>query len=252
MNRDAPNAPRFSVVTVTFNAATVLGETARSLQQQSLRAQVQWVLKDGGSRDETLSTARAFAPDLLLSAADGGIYDAMNQAVQACHGEWIYFLNAGDRLADAKVLADVAASITADPAVDLLYGDVIYFGDQGERQRRFHWLSRRRLLFSDLCHQAVFVRRDLFQRCGSFDTTLRWNADFDWLLRVFGHGARLRYLPRVIARFHDAGSHVQSRAQSEEERNRVRARHLPLPLWRLGNLALRVEHRLRRLAGQSI
>ena len=122
----------------------------------------------------------------------------------------------------------------------------------GSRRKRFHWVTRRRLLFGDLCHQAGFVRRSLFQRIGPFDTSLRWNADFDWFARAFRAGARLHYMQRDIACFDDSGAHVQAGARSEAERNLVRARYLPLPVWQLGNFALRVELKLRRLAGQEI
>lgn len=245
-------APVFSIITVTFNAADALPRTIRSLQQQSLRGLSEWVVKDGGSRDGTVALAQAAMPDVLSSSPDVGIYDAMNQAVAAASGKWLYFLNAGDEFADQHVLADVAACIQAHPDADVVYGDVIYFGNQGDRRRRFHWVTRRRLLFGDLCHQAVFVRCSLFRRIGPFDSTLRWNADFDWFLRAFRTGARLHYMERDIARFDDSGAHVQAGPRSEAERNLVRARYLPSPVWKLGNLALRVELKLRRLAGQTI
>ena len=98
----------------------------------------------------------------------------------------------------------------------------------------------------------MFVRRSLFQRIGPFDAALRWNADFDWFIRAVRAGARLHYLHRDIARFDDAGAHVQAGARCEAERNTVRARYLPLPVWRLGNWVLRAEFKLRRLAGQTI
>lgn len=244
--------PLFSVITVTFNAQDVLPATARSVVSQSLRHRTEWVVKDGGSTDETVACARAASADVLTVQTDSGIYDAMNQAIASARGEWLYFLNAGDAFADEHVLADVARHIEQSADAELVFGDVVYFGDRGERRRRFHWLTRRRLLFGDLCHQAAFMRRNLFQRQGVYDTSLRWNADFDWFLRAFRSGADLRYLPRDIARFHDAGSHVQAAERCAAERNAVRERYIPMPLWRLGNLALRVEHRLRRMAGQAI
>ena len=195
---------------------------------------------------------QAAQPDVLVSEPDLGIYDAMNRAVARARGSWLYFLNAGDTFADDHVLDDILSVIRAQANADVVFGDVVYFGDNGQRHRRFHWLTRRKLLFGDLCHQATFVRRSLFDRHGVFDTSLRWNADFDWLLRVFRAGAGLRYVHRDIARFHDAGAHVLAAERSHAERDIVRARYLPMPLWRAGNLALRIEHRLRRLAGQSI
>ena len=244
--------PWLSVITVCFNAGTALRGTVASLRAQQT-AGVEWVVVDGASRDGSTDWLRAQQPDRFLSEPDCGIYDAMNKALALATGEWVFFLNAGDSFADACTLADVAAALQrADTAPDILWGDVLYVGARGKRRRRFHWVTRRRLLFGDLCHQAVFVRRVLVQRLGNFDATLRYNADFDWLLRAFRAGACLQYLQRDIAHFDDSGAHVQAGATSAAERYGVCARYLPLPLWRLGNWALRVELKLRRLAGQEI
>ena len=248
----ASTVPWLSVVTVCFNAGSVLPHTVASLRAQQAKG-VEWVVVDGASHDGSAAWLRAQQPDQFLSASDGGIFDAMNKALALATGEWVFFLNAGDAFADASTLADVAAALHADPgaAPDILWGDVLYVGAAGTRRRRFHWVTRRRLLFGDLCHQAVFVRRSLFNRVGPFDAALRWNADFDWFVRAFRAGVRLRYLPRDIARFDDGGAHVQAGVRSEAERNTVRARYLPLLPWRLGHLALRAELKLRRILGQT-
>lgn len=243
--------PWLSVVSVCFNASAMLPATVASLRAQQA-AGVEWVVVDGASNDGSTDWLRARQPDRFLSEPDRGIYDAMNKAVGLATGDWLFFLNAGDAFADAGALADVAAAIMANPSAEIIYGDVVYRGAKGDRRKRFHWLTRRRLLFGDLCHQAVFVRRELFDSIGSFDAGLRWNADFDWFVRAFRAGAHLHYLQRDIALFDDGGAHVQAGARSEAERNQVRVRYLPLPLWRLGNWALRVELKLRRLAGQTI
>ena len=248
----AVGASWLSVITVCRNAGALLPSTLASLRAQQVEAATQWVVVDGASTDGSADWLCCQRPQRFISEPDAGIYDAMNKAVALATGEWLYFLNAGDTFADADVLADVAHAISANPAADIVFGDVLYVGTGGSRRKRFHWLTRRRLLFGDLCHQAVFVRRALFQRIGPFDASLRWNADFDWFVRAFRTGARLHYLQRDIARFDDGGAHVQAGARSEAERNAVRARYLPLPLWRLGNLALRVELRLRRIAGQTV
>ena len=244
--------PWLSVLTVCRNAAALLPGTLASLRAQQSAEGAEWVVVDGASTDGSVDWLRTQQPDRWRSEPDAGIYDAMNKAVALAGGDWLFFLNAGDAFADPQVLADVARAIAAQPQADIVFGDVLYVGAAGVRRKRFHWVTRRRLLFGDLCHQAVFVRRSLFQRIGPFDASLRWNADFDWFIRAVRAGARLHYLPRDIARFDDAGAHVQAGLRSEAERNTVRARYLTLPLWKLGNLALRVELRLRRMAGQTV
>jgi len=92
----------------------------------------------------------------------------------------------------------------------------------------------------------------LFKQFGDFDLSLRFNADFDWFLRIFGAQTRLQYLHRDIAHFHDAGAHVLAHQSSQAERDRVRARYLPRPVWLAGHWALRLELKLRRWLGQEV
>lgn len=243
---------KFSIITVSFNALAVLPETLKSLRDQS-NTNFEWVVIDGASTDGSAEWLQQQSPDFFISERDTGIYDAMNKAIEHTHGQYLFFLNAGDRFADEYVLRDVAIALDAETqTADCLYGDVVYFGTRGERRKRFHWLTRQRLLFGDLCHQAAFVRRGLFEEFGRFDLSLRYNADFDWFIRIFSKGARLLYLHRDIAHFHDAGAHVLAHAASETERNQVRARYLPRPLWLAGHWALRIELKLRRWLGQEI
>jgi glycosyltransferase involved in cell wall biosynthesis len=213
---------------------------------------LEWVVVDGASTDGSAAWLGQQNPDVYLSERDTGIYDAMNKAIGLSRGEWLFFLNVGDEFADPSTLSDISAVLEQAEGIDVVYGDVLYVGPRGSRRKNFHWLSRRRLLFGDLCHQASFVRRTAFERFGLFDTSLRYNADFDWFLRSFRGGAGLRYVHRLVARFDDGGAHVQAGARHLEERNLVRARYLTLPLWKLGHWALRAELKLRRWAGQEV
>lgn len=244
--------PRFSVITVCFNAMGELPATLASLRAQTCR-DYEWVVVDGASTDGSAQWLAAQAPEVLVSEADTGIFDAMNKAVARASGEWVYFLNAGDRFADADVLAQVLAGADGGPAEApaIVYGNVIYFGSGGARRRSFRWLSRGRLLLGDLCHQATFVRRRLFAQLGPFDAGLRYNADYDWLIRAFRSGAVLRYLPRDVAYFHDAGAHVSNRAHSQRERALVRSRYCPRWLWQPGHWYLKAELKLRRILGET-
>jgi glycosyltransferase involved in cell wall biosynthesis len=239
-------SPLVSVVTVSFNAMSALPDTLASLRAQQ-GVSYEWVVVDGASKDGSAEWCASQSPDAFVSEPDRGIYDAMNKAVRIARGEWVYFLNAGDRLADPRTLADLVAA--ARPEDGLVYGDAVYFGDRGERRKRFDWVSPRNLVYGDLCHQAVIARRRLFGKVGPFDLAYRYNADFDWLLKVVATGAGMRYVPRDVAYFHDAGAHVAAAQKSEAERDVVRAPHCPRWRWLLGHGALRVRLKLRRSLG---
>lgn len=244
--------PRFSVITVCFNAIDVLPSTVDSLRSQSC-ADYEWVVVDGASTDGSAEWLALQKPDVFISEPDRGIYDAMNKALSHARGQYLFFLNAGDLFADGEVLSNLADELNQNSNwVDLLYGDVVYFGDAGYRRKRFHWLSRSNLIFGDLCHQAVFVRRELFSKFGLFDLAYRYNADFDWFIRVFRGEGSLRYIRRDIVHFHDAGAHVQAGQRCRAERDIVRAKYCNRIVWIIGHLLLRIELKIRRLIGEEV
>jgi glycosyltransferase involved in cell wall biosynthesis len=239
----------FSIVTVTHNAAAVLPGTLESLRAQR-DAEYEWVLADGGSTDATMQIARSFdaAPASLVSEPDRGIYDAMNKAVARAQGDWVYFLNADDALAAPDVLARVAAR--AGDA-DLVVGRVLVVGDGPDVLRGYDHLTPRRLLFDSLCHQAVFARRNLFERFGVFDLQYRYAADYDWLLRVWRGGARVVFEDSVVARFRAGGAHAKAAKRTAEEYGLIRHHHAPAWALTLGGLWFHNLYRVRRLVGRE-
>ncbi len=242
-----PSGPTFSVVTVCFNAASALPGTVASLRAQHWSKR-EWVVVDGGSSDGTQSFVHASGEPLgaFVSERDRGIYDAMNKAVALARGDIVFFLNADDRFHDPAVLADVAQQFIAYPALDLLYGNVVVERPGSEILKSHRHINGLSLPFEDLCHQAVFARRSLFDRFGLFD--LRWptSADYDWLLRVFNGGARVRFMNRRMAYFMAGGSHAKDPAALAAERRNLRLQYMPA--WQLegGRFASRVMHRLSR------
>jgi len=246
MNGAAP-PPLVSVITVCFNAARVLPRAIESLHAQRYPER-EWVVVDGASTDGTqaLVAQAPERPAAFVSEPDRGVYDAMNKAVALARGELLFFLNADDRLHDPEVLGDVAALFAADPGLDLVYGDVVV-EKPGERSlKRANWINRGTLPFEDLCHQAVFAHRRLFEQVGVFD--LRWptSADYDWLLRVFRSPARVRYVARRVAVFAGGGMHTRDPAALVAERRAVRLQYMRRGPLAAGQLASRIVHRLSR------
>jgi len=117
---------KISVITATWNCAGTVGDCLASVAGQSYAAR-EHILIDGGSRDGTLEVLHAHRAGLavLVSEPDGGIYDALNKGLARATGEVVGFLHADDVYADGEVLARVAAAF-ADPAVDAVYGDLVY------------------------------------------------------------------------------------------------------------------------------
>lgn len=205
-----------SIVTAVYNRADTVGEAVASLRAQSF-ADWEHVVQDGGSQDATLEVLRAQADARmrLETGRDGGIYDALNRAFARTRGEVIGLLHSDDLLAGPEVLADVARAF-ADPAVDAVYGDLLYVAREDPSRVIRTWRSgpfRPALLRRGWMppHPTLFLRRRVVERHGAFDTSFRIAADYDAVLRYFGQeGFTAVHLPQVLVRMRVGGESNRS------------------------------------------
>ena len=202
---------KISIITVCYNSAATIRETLESVTAQS-HADIEHIIVDGGSRDETLALVHAHRrhPGPLVSEPDRGIYDAMNKGLALASGEIVGFLNSDDVLADPGVLSRIAAAFEA-PEVDACYGDLIYVAASNPARVVRYWRSR--VYQPGLCrrgwmpaHPTFYVRRQAYQRHGGFDDSLRIAADFEICLRLLEvHRLRVTYLPEVLVKMRTGG-----------------------------------------------
>lgn len=197
--------PPLSIIVVTLNAASTLRRALESVQAQEFPS-LDLVIVDGASVDATVAIVHELFPDArLVSEPDHGIYDAMNKGLGLARGEWIYFLGADDAFHAPDVLRRLQPHL-GDPSLDVLYGDVI-MERRGRHRRyggRFPWF---RLYFENVCHQALFCRRRVFDRVGRFDLRYRSLADHAHNFRIFGdRSLRRRHVDLVVADFSAEGA----------------------------------------------
>jgi glycosyltransferase len=210
---------KISVVTATYNCADTIGDCLRSVAGQSLAAREHIVI-DGASADGTLEVLRARQAGLaaLVSEPDEGIYSGLNKGLMRATGDAVGLLHGDDVYADAQVLARVAEAF-ADPAVEAVYGDLVYVAkdDLGRvirywRAGEFRPARLRRGWMPP--HPTLFLRRSVYERFGAFDTGYRIAADYDLMLRVLSQlSGRVVYLPQVLVRMRVGGASNRSLRQ---------------------------------------
>lgn len=198
--------PLFSIIVPTFNVAPTLRCCLDSITTQTC-SDYELVLIDGGSTDGTLDVARSYGSILghrllIHSGPDKGPYDAMNRGVSIATGAWVLFLGADDTLHATDTLTRVAAFIAENEPSDLVYGDVIM---RSKSSRYAGAFDVDRLLFEqNICHQAIFYRRELFAGIGPYNLRYRLWADWDFNIRCFSNPAVVtRYMDIVIANYND-------------------------------------------------
>jgi glycosyltransferase involved in cell wall biosynthesis len=194
-----------------MNSAAVLAHALSSLASQTFR-DFEVILSDGSSKDETLAIAQRHAASLpslrIDSRPDTGVYDAMNRGVQLARGEWFLVLGSDDCLHAADTLAAVAANLCAEASAAMVYGDVRMMAVNpcgvAPGGRYAGPVSMKRLFSTNICQQAIFYRRELFDTLGGFDARYRLYADWDFNLRA-AFMAPIRWIDVVVADYSATG-----------------------------------------------
>lgn len=231
--------PRFSIITVCRNAADTIEDTLQSVTSQSYH-HVEYIIIDGASTDGTLAVIERYRECIarVVSEPDGGLYDAMNKGLRLATGDYVCFLNAGDRLHEGDTLARMVHTlqafqpdVTMDTLPDVIYGETALVRADGHflRMRRLRaprvltWKSFR--LGMLVCHQAFFARRDL--AC-SYDLSYRFSADFDWCIRILKQAHATFNTRLTLIDYLHQGLTTRHRRASLWERFRIMVHHYGL------------------------
>ena len=161
--------PKFSIITVTYNAGKVLKDTIESVISQTYHS-FEYLIIDGGSKDNTLHIVNQYKDRIhrIVSEPDQGLYDAMNKGIRLATGDYLCFLNAGDKLHGMDTLQLMVHSMQKLKELpDVLYGETAIVDSNGHflRMRRLStpqeltWKSFQKGML--VCHQAFFAKREL-------------------------------------------------------------------------------------------
>jgi glycosyltransferase involved in cell wall biosynthesis len=207
---------KFSIITAVYNRDATIGQALDSVAQQSY-GDVEHLVVDGASTDGTLNVVNAHHhPGMrVISEPDDGIYDALNKGISAAGGDVIGLMHSDDFFAHDNVLSNVAKSF-AQTGADAVYGDLDYVSARDPEKIIRHWQSgsydRRKLVRGWMPpHPALFVRREVLERYGNYDTSYRIAADYDAILRWFWTGnISAAYLPEVLVKMRVGGESNRS------------------------------------------
>lgn len=226
--------PKFSIITVTYNAAKVLEETIQSIVTQTYK-NIEYIIVDGGSKDGTLNIINKYKERIhtVVSEPDHGLYDAMNKGIKLAAGDYLCFLNAGDCLHEDDTLQLMVHSLSGAELPDILYGETAIVDNKG------HFLHMRRLSTPEVltwksfkkgmlvCHQAFFVRRELAVS-ELYDLHYRYSADFDWCIRIMKKARVLHNTRLTLIDYLNEGMTTRNHRASLKERFHIMAKHYGL------------------------
>lgn len=234
--------PSISIITPCLNRAQFIREAVESVLEQGY-PDFEHIVMDGGSTDGTLEILREYPHLRLSSEPDRGMYDAINKGLHLARGEIIGLLNSDDRYTP-DCLRLVANVFVQHPEVQAVVGGAAIFLDEvGQRQivrsnptiqPDEFWF---RVIVGSPVSNAWFFRREVFRQVGWFDTSYRYVADREFLIRLGLTDIRPVPIPHVLYlyRCHPGSATLTSLDSRSAERGLLRMKVLDETIRMLEN-----------------
>ena len=240
--------PLISIITITYQAEAFFCRTAESVLGQTY-PNIEYLIIDGNSKDGTISLIKDYEEKFIskgisyhwTSEPDKGIYDAMNKGINMAKGYYLWFMNAGDKIASPDCLEMLLNTIPAlhitdaedtDKILpDFIYGETFIVNEQGEilGARRLkapeilNWKSFKKGML--VCHQSMLVKRSI---APIFDLQYKYSEDFDWAIRCLRKSRNIHNTHMVLSHFLDGGVSKKKMKASLKERFRIMSKNYGL------------------------
>lgn len=237
---------KISIVTPSFNQASYIEETLRSVSEQQYPF-LEHLVIDGASTDGTVEILKHYSalPEWKhlrwISEPDRGQSDAINKGFRMATGDIIGWLNSDD-LYEPNCLSIVSEFFSTNEDVDFVYGDYLIVDKAGKmlivkKEIDFDW----DIMLCGLNYIAqpnVFFRRRVFDAVGYLNDSLHYVMDYEFWLRAASKGLRFQHVPAAFAacRWHLDAKTVSRNPKIEEELHSVRHMYWDRRRFRNGSL----------------
>ena len=217
---------KLSIITITYNAESVLEKTIKNVLSQSYN-NFEYIIVDGLSTDNTLAIISKYASRInqVISEKDTGIYDAMNKGLKVAKGDYVLFMNAGDSFQNELVLETIFKNSNNE---DILYGETEMINASGKvlglrrlrAPKKLTWKSFQRGML--VCHQSIFVKREI---APLYDLQYKISADINWIIECLKKAKTVKNTEMIIARFLIGGESKNRRLTGLKERFTISVNH---------------------------
>jgi len=202
---------RVSIITVVHNNRATMEDCVENVLSQSYK-EIEYIVVDGGSNDGTIDVIQAYRERISrwVSEPDQGIYDAMNKGIRMATGEVIGFLHSSDVYAHPKVIEEVV-QVFEDSNVSSVYGDLQYVDKENLNRVIRNWKSSpyrhgKFKLGWMPPHPTFFVRKEIYEKYGYFNTHFRIAGDYELMLRFLErYRISAAYIPEVLVKMRWGG-----------------------------------------------
>lgn len=204
---------KISVITITYNSATTVEDTIRSVVAQDY-PELEYLIIDGKSKDNTLEIVNRYSDKIskIVSEKDKGLYDALNKGIKHATGDIIGMLHSDDLYAHEQVISHIAAVFKKDPSIEAVYADLVFVNRNDTNKVMRVWNAGQ---YEDGAflrgwmppHPTFFIRKECYEKFGGFNTEdLKLSADYELMLRmIHKNKVKVAYLPEVIVKMRMGG-----------------------------------------------
>ena len=207
---------KISIITSVYNNQETIAEAMDSVLSQTY-TDIEYIIIDGGSTDDTVNIIKSYQNRIavFISEPDKGIYDGLNKGIKLATGDVIGFLHSDDLYENNTVIEKVAKAFMASE-IDSVYGDLTYVNKSDPTKVIRYWKSGEFTLKKlgrgwMPPHPTFFVKRDIYQQRGQFDTSFKIAADYDLMLRFLGkYKISTDYIPNVLIKMRVGGESNKS------------------------------------------
>ena len=224
-----------SIITINRNNSSGLEKTMRSVASQTFR-ELEYIIIDGASTDGSVEVIKKYESQFAnlkwVSERDKGIYNAMNKGIRMASGDYIQILNSADCLASNEVTEQMMAELERQGNPSILYGNMVKCFPDGRKMvdKCFagQEITMLGMFTGTLNHDPAYSRRDLFEKYGYYDESLKIVSDWKWYLEaIILGGEQPQYIDMDVTLFDMTGISETNKELDKEERKQVLGQLFP-------------------------
>ena len=208
---------RYSVITINYNNREGLKQTIESIVSQSCQ-DFEFIIIDGGSTDGSMDVIKTYQDHITywLSEKDQGVYHAMNKGVAHAHGDYLIFMNSGDRFYSPDVLSSLY-----EYQEDIICGKVLKGDSSRPSGHHKQIISLVDLMRASLPHQAMFIKRELLLK-HPYDEKYKILSDWKFSIEtIIFDNCSFRNIDIIVANYDTTGISTNSNGLLPKERELI-------------------------------
>lgn len=220
---------KLSLITINRNNVAGLEKTLKSVASQIFK-EFEYIVIDGASTDGSVEVIKKYESQFShlkwVSEPDSGIYNAMNKGIRMASGDYIQILNSADCLAEPDVTERMLAALEKAGNPSILYGNMVKCYPDGRKivDKSFagQEITMLGMFTGTLNHDPAYIRRDLFEKYGFYDESLKIVSDWKWYLEAIILGSeKPQYVDIDVTLFDMMGISETNKDLDKEERKHV-------------------------------